>query len=247
MGKNCLLFFVFFLFVNCVSFAGRLGPPEPPGESPDTPVSVSVGYFHARARLEPDNSDGDNINVTQDRLYLQTAYRVQEQWEGYFRIGGANFKARDAFHSSDDFKDGFQAFASVGLRGLLYEMPQHHFYRFGFGPFLQAGLYSSYTDRTEAEKLKLETPWEVNLGLAGQLKFSRLSDTTLYGGPCLYYSAAKAKHEHSLGPDSTTYEEQNMLGVFGGLRIPLPEEFSVNVEAQYKSRLSTGISVMKSF
>lgn len=257
-------------------YAGQFGPPEPAAKEGKT--ALGVGYFYHSAKSKPKDTvagvvstAGDTFNWgegkgTSNQAYLQLGYGFTKNWEAYFRVGGADDKAKDAFYTGaysagfkSDFKDGYKPFGTIGVKGVFNVTPS-----FGIGPFLQASLYSSYKDSTSGtfagysvtQEVKVKKPREINLGIGLQ---GKIGETIIYGGPVAYWAKNKTELTGKVvgatwavtGTDtlafSTTYTEKNNIGGFAGIRVPLGKGLNFEVEGQLKSKLSFGGALTYSF
>lgn len=254
--------------MSSVVYAGQFGPPEPVAK--EGKAALGIGYFYYSAKWKPEDSGWDEGKITQNRVYLQLGYGFTENWEAYIMVGGADIKSKKAFLLNDaDFKQDLKPFGTIGIKGVFNVTPS-----FGIGPFLQASLGSSYTDKesfsvtlpapltifgttlpagtyTVTETLKYKNLSEINLGVGFQ---GKIEGAFLYGGPVVYWSRAKVNWTIGVtGPltdsisDSTTYKEKNNIGGFAGIRWPLGEGLSLEVEGQVKSRFSIGGALTYSF
>lgn len=249
-------------------YAGQFGPPEPAAK--EGKVALGIGYFNYSAKLKPKDSGWEEGRVRQNAVGLQVGYGFIKNGEIYLRVGGADLKSKEAFLLNDaDFKRGLKPFGTIGIKGVFNVTPS-----FGIGPFLQASLGSSYTDKesvsvtltapltifdttlpagtyTVTETLKAKNSREINLGVGLQ---GKIGETIIYGGPVAYWTRAKADWTIGVtGPvtdsisASTTYKEKNNIGGFAGVRLPLGKNVNFEVEGQLKSRFSMGGALTYAF
>lgn len=230
------------------SYAGQFGSVKPAAKIGQ--ISQEIGYFWSQGEWEADDRGFDDVDITQNEIYFQAGYGLSDDWETYFRIGGADFKIEnpvpDEFVGDEDFdmEDDFEPYVTLGARGL--------FYRGSFlnlGAFVQGSYYSTYEDKKRAElpggtttlMLEFRDHWAVNAGAALQ---TELGGVSLYAGPILYFSRGTVKLEASaLGiteRQSSTYEEKTDFGGVAGISVPLPGLGSLCFEGQYRNKISVG-------
>ncbi len=240
--KCTVMILISFLWIHSAS-AHNFNPPEPVSSADEPPVSLSVGYYYRTADFEATGSD-DTFRIKMEHVYLQSNFRLADDWEVYWRVGGAELRIDDLFAQNGNFRDGPEVFTAVGLNGLFYEMDDHHYVRFGYGPFAQAAIYYDFSD-SNGLRYKYKTPWDVNAGLAGQVRFLDYPRTVLYGGPFVYYSSVR--QEEGWLNERQRFEEEGVAGFFGGIKFPLFDSLSCTVEIQHRNRLSGGVSIIKTF
>jgi hypothetical protein len=248
---------ILFLLLSNSSYGALFGPAEPKADPEKNKFAFDAGYFYQTANMEPSSSAWDNQKIQQNNAYLQVSFAPVKYFEMYLRGGAADFKAPDAFNlgtTTVNFGDNPKMFGTAGIKYFLYNSQN-----FGFAPFLQGSYYSTYKDNigfvsagtTYSTEVKFKNPWDINVGFILQAKLQKI---TFYGGPFAYWF--KTKVENSTSPalagsananSSTTYEEQNNIGGFLGVRIPITGNISFDVEGQYKSRFSIGGSASYRF
>jgi hypothetical protein len=167
-----------------------------------------------------------------------------------------------------DFKEGLRTFGTIGVKGFFNVSDS-----FGIGPFAQVSMYSSYKDRnsgtvtgtipgvgallaTGTEELKIKNLRDINLGIGLQ---GKIGDLIVYGGPFAYWTRAKVDWTEVVTGTregvpftdslsrSITIEEENNIGGFAGLRLPLGKGLNFEVEGQIKSRFSMGGALTYAF
>ncbi len=253
------ILFILFLAVPLLAAGSRIaqaGPFEAPAPAVKAGgFSLGVGYFHDETKWKPDTGSattGTGVNVIwatgkvkQDSLFLKAAYGVAGKWEVDVRAGAANRRA------PEDFKDRYNFFGGVAVRGLLYDTPS-----LGIGPVFQANYYTKSTDSvrfvdagtTWSGTVTIENQWDASLGVAAQ---TTLGKFLLYAGPSLTISRADVKHNLSGGGQSidvsNKYKEKSEFGGFAGLRVPLVDRLSLEVEGQFRDEFSAGGSLSYAF
>lgn len=167
-----------------------------------------------------------------------------------------------------DFKEGLRTFGTIGVKG-FFNVSDF----FGIGPFAQVSMYSSFKDRnsgtvtgtipgvgpllaTGTEEAKIRNLRDINIGIGLQ---GKIGDVIVYGGPFAYWARAKTDWTEvvtgTIGgvpftdsfSRSITIEEENNIGGFAGLRLPLGKNLSFEVEGQLKSRFSMGGALTYAF
>lgn len=267
MKKLILVIAIAAIFVtSSMAYAGQFGTPV----AKEGKAALGMGYFHYSAEWEPEDSGWIKTKINQNRIYLHLGYGFTRNWEAYLRVGGADLRYKEPFLLNNaDFKEDLQPFGTIGIRGVVDVTPS-----FGIGPFLQATLGSSYTDKeslsatltapvtvygttipagtyTVTETLKSKDAQEIDLGVVFQ---GKVEGAIVYGGPVVYWARAKADHAIGVtGPvtasitDSTTYKEKNNIGGFAGIRWTLGNGLTLEVEGQLKSMFSMGGALTYSF
>lgn len=255
MKKIVLTAAILLMFVFSIAYAGPFGPAEPvvaPGKA-----AVEVGYFRYSENLKPsDNAFAgasdfwQKTGITQNQVYVQLSYGIKA-WEVYGRIGMADFKAADAFvfdASPADAKDKARFYGTLGAKRIVYSSGP-----FSLSPFIQASYYGNFSDTAQGNvagspvELKYSTSksWDAYAGVSGQMKLSR---ATLFAGPFLYVKRMKMEMESGIGSnDATRFREANNIGGFAGVRVPVGEKMSVDLEVQYTNRLSAGAGLAYKF
>ena len=96
--------------------------------------------------------------------------------------------------------------------------------------------------------------YDVQSGLSAQVK---VRNFIIYGGGFWYYAQAHMNVSTNLGAGpfgamslqilSEKLTAQNAFGGFMGVKVPLANHFSLNVEGQMRDRLSGGVSLIYAF
>lgn len=245
MRKIACSFVVLFLAAAGVVHAGQFGPASPtakPGQ-----ISQEIGYVHSEGKWTTSKSEPfDDGTLTQNQVYIQAGYGLAPLWEGYFRLGGADAELENAFADPDDssLSDGIMPFASLGVRGLLYDSEY-----VDIGAFAQGSYFAPYEDSKSyvdpdfgpvKETLELKHLWEANVGMTLQ---GSLGKHAVYAGPVLYFGEGKlyAEAETAAVPGLTdksdgTYEMDGNLGGIAGVSLSLGHSLNLTVEGQYRGK-----------
>lgn len=234
--------------------SGLFGPPQTVSRESGG-LNTAFGYAYHEDKYK----NGSEYIIRQNQVYSQVAYGGRNSWEIYGRLGVADLKIFDAFHSTNattitsnnDFTENWKFFGTLGAKGFL---PINKI--FGIGTFLQGTYYfSNFTDDITGTNsgapfiadLKLKNLWDVNLGIGFQATVP--GNIKLYAGPYVYYSEAKAclsADIPGLGfrTDNISIKNKSIAGGFIGADIPLGKGFHLNVEGQYSERFSVGAAVI---
>ena len=95
MKKLIIALIALAMFVAGEAYAGgQFGSPIGPEAGQ---VAVGLGYFHSSAQYSTDEEGWSEIEASQNQSYVQLSVGMTDDSEIYFRIGGADIKAKDAF------------------------------------------------------------------------------------------------------------------------------------------------------
>lgn len=212
--RQLVLLTSFVLISWSMAFGTQLGPATPSANHGE--VNLGAGYFYHEADL-------DEVDIEQNRIYLHLGYGLgieeEPQWEIYLRAGAADLEA-------EGFDGDYEPFASLGLKGAFWEGPV-----FGWGLVVQGAYFYDY--ESNDGDIEIEDFWEIEGGIPFQ---ATLGSLVVYGGPVFFHSEAEAKSDFG----SIELEEDDNIGAFGGLRLNLGKNVSIEGEAQYKSDFSAG-------
>lgn len=215
--------------------AGPHGAPQPDGER--YPLSAGIGAFRNATKWKPDGGNFSAVEIRQNQVYLEAAhagYCFTEEGEGFLRIGAADFD------DGERFKDGFKPFGAAGIRDIWYGEGRSPF---KVGTVVQGSYFPGFDAETtfvpgSPAKAKVKGMWEVSLGIAAQFRAGE--KTLFYAGPQVTYSRAKVTREAAGSSDSATFTEKRLAGAFGGVKFPILERLTFEVEGQYRSGFSGG-------
>jgi len=242
------------LTLCCSAFAaGLFGPPQTLSKTAGG-LNTAIAYSYAEDIFK----SSSDLVVRQHQIYSHAAYGKADIWEVYGRLGIADLKISDAFHSGNalttmsrnDFDENWKFFGTLGAKAFY---PVNRL--FGAGAFVQGTYhFSNYTDCVtgsyngtpfEAD-LKIKNLWDIygGIGLQATLPWS----IKLYGGPYVYYSDADAvlsvdRPGLAFGTDKETLQNKSKAGGFIGMDIPLARGFRLNLEGRYAERLSIGSAI----
>jgi hypothetical protein len=273
MKKCCIIAVVLLLFSGGIVYADQFGPPEPLAQQGK--VAFGVGYFYGSETLKPSNDTfaapgaiqndfWQKATFNQNKAYIQLNYGVCKNWEVFGRLGGADLQSKEAFNFNaytDDFRDSYQVYGTLGFKGVLYSNPKASwgpFSSFSIGPIIKGSYYSDYSDSASGAiggtavnmTYNVKEMWDVNLAISMQTKV--MEKVTLFAGPFVYWRNLKSSLDIQIVgtgtfSDSTKYESENNIGGFAGFRVPLTNALSLDLEAQYTNQFGAGASVMYRF
>jgi len=167
-------------------------------------------------------------------------------------------------------ENNLKPYGTAGFRGVIYGNKY-----ISIGPFAQFTLYSNYRDQktvnytltgvggttivdtTASITREYKTPWNVNAGLSARvlLEETEFGSGYLYGGGFYYASRAEARSTVDVDSSfprinlnySTDLEDSGNFGGFAGLSLVLNSDITLNLEMQFKSKASFGVSLSKAF
>ena len=238
------------LGLNGTAAAGGLfGPPQSTSKETGG-LNTAIGYNYHEDKYE----NGTDHVIRQNQIYSHLGYGARN-WEIYGRIGGADLKLSDAFHSTqastatsrNDFDDNWKLFGTLGAKG-FYPFNK----TFGLGAFVQGSYhFSDFKDRVSGTRngapftaeLKVKDFWDVNFGVGFQATVP--NNIRLYIGPYIYYAEAKVSPSANIpglefSAGDIRIKNKTTAGGFAGIDIPLARGFHLNVEGQYSERFSAG-------
>jgi hypothetical protein len=234
--KGKLIFVLSLLIILMAFSAARaeyFGTPEPLAR--DGNFSLGVGYAYLSNKYQF-TSSSDTFKFEQNQIYLQVNafYRYLEF---YGRVGGADFRMKDAPGALSDFSDhSFQPFVTVGTKG-KWDFAPH----LSLGPFLEGSYFAEHSDELNGQNVDIGGYYKVDIGLFLQAKFQPV---IIYAGPFAYIVRGG---DISVGSFSQDFEEKGNFGAAAGIRINLYKGLNIGVEAQYMEELSAGGLISYSF
>lgn len=235
-----MILMLFLFFVASSAVAGQFGPAEPIAKGGK--FSLGMGYFFDQKKWEPDKElSFDEGKSRSNQIYVQGTFGLMRNWEIYGRFATADLELPGwSTHFSADYKHS----GTLGIKGVLFPSIDPKGY-ISIGPFLQSSLGSNYKDTNIIEKTEVKTPWDVNFGVAIQVKNQGIC---FYFGPVLYWQRAKIEVERSSGQHlSTTLKERSNSGGFMGVKFTLFDNINIEGEGQYKGKFSGGGLITYSF
>jgi hypothetical protein len=240
------------LILSSAAYADQYGAPEPTAKAGGFALSVGHTYYDSKWK----SSDfANNIKVSQSRIFAQGSYSFMKNWEAYVRGGVADFRSKDFYDDSSaglfgatgwgNFRDGYQPYGAVGVKGILYSDGIFALGAFAQGTYQFAEYKSTIlVNAANNVEFKFKNPWDVTFGVAGQVK---VMGAVLYGGPLAYWTGAKVEANGvDAGiavSDSARPHEKNHVGGFLGIKAPLYKGLGISAEVQLKSEISTGASL----
>jgi hypothetical protein len=254
-SPNVILMIAFVVLLAPGSAAGGpFGPPQPIVKEAGG-LHTGIGYwFH-----EDKYVNNMELVTRQNQVYSELGYGFGTGWEVTARIGRSDLNAVDAFSpstgstatSKSDFEENGKFFGTVGTKG-FYPVSQ----RFGMGAFVQGTYYfSDLTDTVSGTRngipfsagLRIKNLWDVNFGLSLQVTIPQ--DIKIYIGTYFQYSELKVSPSENvvgltLATGETILRNNNGLGGFAGIEVPLAKGFRLNLEGQFTERPSAGVAVI---
>ena len=262
MKKLIMTLVILAIFIAGEAYAGgQFGSPETANAGD---VAVGMGYFHSSAQYSTDEEGWSEIEASQNQSYVQVSVGMTDDSEIYFRVGGADINAKDAFDiGNSGFKEEAERpFGTIGLKRKI-EINQS----FAIGAFAQFSRYSDYEDeRAEtidyegiavnlSERYTIKNAQDIQAGISMGVKPHER--VTLYTGPVWYWSRAYVEGTASIdvraysysdsASASATYREKNTMSGFTRTKIALSDNFALEAEVQLKSKASAGASLVYSF
>jgi hypothetical protein len=241
--KHGLVVSLAFIIVLCAAGAFAAQPLGGPAEADPGKLSVSAGYFFSQDKWTSNTISGSFDPKIETKSYFgQLSYGVAPGWDVYVRAGGIDAKLVE---SDANFKDNTNFFASLGMHGRLYEKKDWHL---ALGPIANFAYYTNWNQRadhaafTGLRSVTLKDHYSVNVGVGFQ--WSPIQFLTIYGGPFYNYETAKMETTGNLGgvpfSDSSNINTDKSFGTRLGVRIPIKNEFSINIEGMMKDYASFG-------
>lgn len=262
MKRHLILVVCLTLFFASQTWAGQFGPITSrvqPGQ-----FYLGGGYMWLSEELDAGifNGASDYLETKQNSLYLQGGVGIAKGWEGYIRVGVADFNIGDdgayQFLSSSESSNELRPFVAAGIGGPVYSGKT-----LTVGPFLQVSYYSDYEDEKRGTYSGLAGKEELNLdnALAVDLGFSfevAMEGAVLYAGPMYSFYDSEIKSiftaDGGLGvetvPSDGSGEDLKLDTAFGGfigINWPLTQTLQLNVEGQYRSGLGIGANLIYAF
>jgi len=242
--KISILAIMGIVFFSGISYAQHIGPGVPPKSLDEFSYSPNFGIGYNYHQAKWDGVDGgEGFDSEQNRIYAHfgavSGGEYDPGFEVYVRLGVVSME------SEENSELGFQEFDgktgimyALGMKGELY---QNESETIGFGAALQ-GLY---IDSIEDGDIKFENDLEFDLAFPIHTKINKF---LFYLGPVFYYSSADISYDNINSTESVddTIEEDRNIGAFGGLVFRM-RNISLEIETQYKSRLSAGALVTYTF
>jgi hypothetical protein len=168
------------------------------------------------------------------RIFLEGSVHVWDGWEMFGRAGGANLALND-YPLYNDWprdvsSDGYQAFSTLGLRGLVWESG-----RWSLGSACSVSRYSPFdVSKTVAvnafQTVYIDAPIEIDCGFPITWRFGELGELVCYAGPMVHFGYLEGDtRTHTFDDGHLLSDEINSLnvrdkgnvGLFFGLQGPL--------------------------
>jgi opacity protein-like surface antigen len=246
--KHGLVLVVALIIVLCAAGAFAAQPLGGPPEAGPGKWAISGGYFYSQDKWTSNTISGNfDPKVSTYSYFGQLAFGVAQGWDLYLRAGAVDAKLAQ---SDVDFKSDGNFFAALGTHGTLFEKKPWHL---ALGPIANVAYYSNWTDRrpsalfaatgTGLTSITIRDHWSANVGLG--FRWTPIQFLTIYGGPFYNYESAKLQSNGYFRGIPFSGSGNNISGdkSFGsrlGVRIPVTNQFSINLEAQMKDYLGAG-------
>ena len=245
--KRILSMSLALIIVLCATGAFAAQPLGGPAEAEPGKWAADVGYFYSQDRWTSSTITGDfDPKVNTYSYFGQLAYGVARGWDVYVRAGVVDAKL---VQSSADFTANGKFFAGLGAHGTLFEKKDWHL---KLGPTANATYYTNWTDRqsnvvpgfpgTAVNAITVKDHYSFNVGFGFQ--WTPIQFLTIYGGPFWNYETAKLQTSGTFRgipvSGSSNIEGDKSFGSRLGIRIPVKDQFSINLEAQMKDYFGAG-------
>jgi hypothetical protein len=236
------------IMVLCAAGAFAAQPLGGPPEAEQCKWAISGGYWFSQDKWTSNTLSGSfDPKVSTYSYFGQVAFGVAQGWDVYMRAGAVDAKL---VQSEVDFKSDGNFFAALGTHGTLFEKKD---WNLALGPIANVAYYSNWTDRrpsalleatgTGLTSITIKDHWSANVGLG--FRWTPIQFLTIYGGPFYNYESAKLQSNGAIRNILFSGSGNNISGdkSFGsrlGVRIPVTNQFSINLEAQMKDYLGAG-------
>lgn len=228
---RCALVFLWFSTLLC-GVCGATGFIEaiPPVDD----YRQEIGVYHQELDLEAQDAGFPDLELTQNRVYLQMEVPADEALVLYVRLGAAGIElegAEAAGIPSDTFDDRYRPWGGVGLKGVLGTNPYVN-----LGYFVEGSYYARFDDQVAGTSIELEKFWDATAGVALQLQYQGIG---LYAGPVAYVSRA----ELTIGSGSAAIASDyrgDANGVRAGMKIPLGTMMYLTLDGVFGDRTAWG-------
>jgi hypothetical protein len=215
------------LFLLAPPAWSQFGPPQPRAAA--CCYSLGVGLHNVNSTWTP-----YDYEVARSRIFVEGSYGFNDSLEGFARVGGSDWVINDVEtyepgKRHDVSSEGYPAFASLGLRGALWECEG-----WSIGASLEAAWYAGIEkyirwDYDVYQRLYIDSTVEFNIGLSLGCD---LGVGLLYLGPLIHFGYASGDvRTHEFGPgwdteddiDALNVRDKGGLGAFLGWQMPLGE------------------------
>ena len=248
------------LVLLSVAFSGAGGPCCAAHGLGPSSASVRGGEFTFAAGYHNSGAEWEHIDssevydIARNVIYFKASYGLLDGWEAYLTAGFADALIEDALRGvvgDVDFEGDYKPVFGLGVRGSIYRTSA-----LDIGPVFQYNFYSSYdgqldtglTDHLPGPILvgaEVTDAYDMTVGIGFH---HSTSFAELYGGALAYWAKASVSMTLSeLGMRQAEFKERGSAGGFLGIVLPLVSGFSLDVEADYRSDLSAGISLGRTF
>jgi len=235
MKKLLLMMLVVLMGMEGTCLAMTIGPATPLGKQGD--FTLSAGAYFASLDLE------GNVEASQRLGFLQGDFAFTDNCGFYLQAGTADLDAKNVFGGSGRFESDNQLFGTAGLRGKLKD-----FGAATLGAFAQGTWFDDFEDSATVGSTQTTVTFEGNYQyLAGLVVQGELEGAILYGGPFGYARKGDVTIAVPGSSAKASYEEDGNLGGFLGIRWPLQNGVTFELESQLRTRVSVGGTVSFTF
>lgn len=205
-----------------VALAGLAAPrPAAAGLIGDPTLTTGAGRFGFGAELDfildrdIEFDRGGDVNLDTNRFFVSGSYGFLQGLDGFVKLGLFNGELEDV---DVDTGLGF----GVGARGSFFQQ----------GPWRFGGLFQILYFTSELDTGP-DIDW-IEVDLAGAVSYRALGQIVPYGG--LKFSLIDG--EVDPGAD---FEQDNLIGLFGGVSVALTPQISVGAELRLLDETALGI------
>ncbi len=232
--KRLVLVILGLMVFSGIANAQHIGPGVP-AENLQGNIATSnfgIGYSYYQAEYDGVEIEGNRIYAHLGAVFGDVS---THNYEVFIRIGAADVE------DDDGFEGGFEPMYAAGIKGVFYQNEN-----FGWGGVLQGLYVDSFEDSVQIGNqevdISLEENWEVELAFPIHAK---INHGLVYLGPVFYTATTDVVAEDISSVEGDIDEDHN-VGVFGGVALR-SGNFSVEIEAKYRSDFSAGALVTFTF
>ncbi|MBE0596486.1 MAG: hypothetical protein IH614_04385 [Desulfuromonadales bacterium] len=230
--QRVLVLVITLLVFATPALAGQFGPATPlvqPGQ-----FALGLGVF---SYSDDWDFEAFTTDARQTQIFTQATLGLFSRWESYLRLGLADLRVDGAIGGSS-FRDDYQPYGTVGIKGLFRQGSY-----LDFGGFAEGSYFMDYEDSAGSAKLEVDDALAVNAGLIFQME---IEGALLYAGPFFHYREADFSYRNPGGTPaafSGTAESDSNFGGFLGIRWPVAKDLAIEAEVQLRDKVSAGAAV----